>query len=95
MKSIKLTKEHKNRLLEMCKTLFPEWKAHSLITDEQYISDDSGDFSESDETFKIHWFEFCMTHLIDKLELEYASIVFLTENHPVDCLYEEFKKIKK
>ncbi|XAI97299.1 hypothetical protein [Leptolyngbya phage Lbo-JY46] len=97
MNSIQLTDEHKSKLIEMCKVLFPEWKAHSL--GETYISDDTGEFSESDETFKIHWFEFCMTHLRRELNLHHDDL-FLSTNpdvntfiHPVDYLYQEFKKL--
>lgn len=106
MKPLILTEEQKNKLLEMCKALFPEWKAHSLITGEQYVSDDSGEFSESDETFKIHWFEFCIMHLAailyNKLDssdreftiLYYGGMISQEAEHPVDYLYEEFKKLK-
>lgn len=102
MTAITLTKEHKSKLLEMCKELFPEWKSHSLITNEQYISDDTGNFSESDETFKIHWFEFCVNHLSKKVftienkimaGYEYfINNIRYTKQHPVDYLYKEFKK---
>lgn len=95
MKAIKLTEKHKSKLLEMCKVLFPEWKAHFLITGETYISDDTSEFSESDETFKIHWFEFCHEYLVKKILGDY-NLVFCGPNrkHPVDYLYEEFKKLE-
>ena len=56
----------------------------------------------------IHWFEFCMTHLADKmlqlgelpnydnkLDYEFNSILQSSwwESHPIDYLYEEFKKL--
>jgi len=105
MNPIKLTEEHKSKLLEMCKVLFPTWKAHSLISNEQYISDDTENFSESDETFSIHWFEFCVRQLIPKLfsdddygifedisDMNYAYVLINTsEQHPIDYLYLKFK----
>jgi len=78
---------------------------------------------ERDDSFhhhlfeQIHWFEFCMTHLIDKLAWENTTsdiladcqyednrlkyLLKLAEDrpnpgqyHPIDYLYEEFKKLK-
>ena len=60
-------------------------------------------------TIYIHWFEFCMTHLQNQIlvkaselnksdDLEYDFFSKLTdswyESHPIDYLYEEFKKLK-
>jgi hypothetical protein len=108
MEAINLTDEHKFKLLEMCKELFPEYK--DLNYWKSYICDGWG--------HGIHWFEFCMTHLVNKLawcniktdilaDCEYESIrlKYLLElakdrpspgqYHPVDYLYEEFKKLKQ
>ena len=72
---------------------------------------------ERSETWVIHWFEFVMTHLCDKIstkltnemctgmpqyydeseKLDWNSqslISMLKECHPIDYLYEEFKKLK-
>jgi hypothetical protein len=121
MKSIELTKEHKTKLLEMCKALFPEMFVPT-IQDNGYIN-----YSETGKTIdyddRIHWFEFCMTHLANKIintywkchlnekhyktnlfeELSdfYLSTINCDKNiklkqqiHPIDYLYEEFKKLK-
>lgn len=57
-------------------------------------------------SFNIHWFEFCMIDLVEKLlykENEKQSQFYLTtlsykrgviNIHPVDYLYEEFNKLK-
>lgn len=83
MKNIELTKDHKSKLLEMCKILFPEW---TFITfQESAIMGAGWDydfnnicFSKKSETLfdieiNIHWFEFCMTHLIVQLSKEFTK----------------------
>ena len=103
MTSIELTEKHKSKLLEMCKTLFPEY------INIQFVYKNLIQFSGKNN-FKIHWFEFCMTHLADKmlqlgelpnynnkLNYEFNSILQSSwwESHPVDYLYKEFKKLKQ
>lgn len=56
MKSIELTEEQKNKLLEMCKALFPDY------VNIQIVYTNLLQFS-GENNFVIHWFEFCMTHL--------------------------------
>lgn len=132
MKLIKLTENHKSKLLEMCKILFPEYE-HIQIRNYYSMSDyvfqiDKPDGSENNgfdaiefltekgyqyeiedydgKGYSIHWFEFCMTHLAEKIldnscgdistsELGYFSCGPIKEIHPVDYLYEEFKKLEK
>lgn len=115
MKAIELTKEHKSKLLEMCKVLFPkyEWvfhhhdkgnpdtnKPHNFLPGfifgfEKY---EDGTTSENyhDVDIFIHWFEFCMIYLLDKLS--YTPDILLNQElknkHLIDCLYEQFKKLK-
>lgn len=107
MKAIELTESHKEKLLEMIKILFPEYLVPT-IQPNGYINiaetEDSSDYVDL-----IHWFEFCMTHLqnqilivasnlnkSDVLEYEFFSILTDSwyESHPIDFLYEEFKKLK-
>ena len=111
MSPIELTDLHKSKLLEMCKALFPE-----------YTFEFPGNFSDwnvvrvnkigQDEIFENihHWFEFCMTKLVDKL---YDSINYTDSDefninlhvdlmldmvnfkiNPIDTLYKEFLKTK-
>ena len=148
MKNIELTEEHKSKLLEMCKILFPEYINIEFDEDKLYfltqkcfdINKKFGtQFSNEDCDFEIeevyleeydvyiHWFEFCMTHLIVELSKEFTkqglSKADYTNNqypnwfseklsyhlnpfkneefeedvkfiHPIDYLYEEFKKLK-
>ena len=132
MKSIELTKDHKSKLLEMCKVLFPEYVIYpadndGFIEGEQWVGDQNMGEDRPVNEFNIHWFEFCMTHLIVKLSKEFTkqklSEADYTDNqypnwfsekvsyhlnpfrneefeedilfiHPVDYLYEEFKKLK-
>lgn len=129
MQSIKLTQEHKDKLLEMCKALFPELQKKAYNKSLKYYSDinqaegfyitglnfigcsypiDSRDDSYHHHLFEqIHWFEFCwilLNKLIKKsspLEttkfISYFGIVCFNRsefNHPVNYLYNEFKKLK-
>jgi len=120
MKNIELTEDHKSKLLEMCKKLFPEYEISVNHVGEGYINHVI--FYEAHDQmykpiqhyppgkpfpkrlFKIHWFEFCMTHLKDKLQDKLEKVSKLDydyqmkaydswwESHPIDYLYEEFKK---
>ena len=78
MKQIELTKEQQNKLLEMCKKLFPEYKHVTFQQDAIMGAGWEYDFNNicfsdiSEKIFdiklNIHWFEFCMTHLVIKLK---------------------------
>jgi len=118
MQSIELTQEHKDKLLEMCKALFPEYnifyfridsKSSTIHPKEGYTNNNIlriGKFGKLD--LSIHWFEFCMTHLsiaiskikdypadlIDRNEFSKTIIDNIYNQHPVDYLYSEFKKLK-
>jgi len=120
MKCIELTEERKSTLLEMCKVLFSEYKYYGWS--ELYDGSKSDligimFYKEDGTVINIHWFEFCMTHLINALaweniktdiladcEYEDARLKYLLElakdrsdpgqYHPIDYLYEEFKKLK-
>jgi len=128
MKPIELTEEHKTKLLEMCKVLFPEYiETYLGVNDYDLEPDGYIYFIKNKNITRIHWFEFCMTHLIVKLSKEFTkqklSEADYTDNqypnwfsgkvsyhlnpfrneefeedilfiHPVDYLYEEFKKLK-
>lgn len=129
MESIKLTDAQKDKLLEMCKVLFPEdnfWWEYDMYG--RGLKQDFNDVLCVQHTleepkkgwdnrpikhkfFNIHWFEFCMTYLAEKiakhdryddLNLHVDTILACWVNntekfprkHPVDYLYEKFKKIK-
>lgn len=59
MKSLELTQQHKAKLIEMCKELYPKnYKFQFLAsTNEMRIV-------ETDNHAFIHWFEFCTIHLL-------------------------------
>lgn len=83
MTSIQLTEQHKSKLLEMCKSLFPEIK--HWFFDEQML--DIGSYiagvnenrvsnhlflskmekAPFDDGIFIHWFEFCTIFIMEKL----------------------------
>lgn len=81
MKSIILTKEHKTKLLEMCKELFPKYNRFIGF----YKTEDETFYKEKIYKFNllhligdkdiqiIHWFEFCMTHLAEKIIAVYIT----------------------
>jgi hypothetical protein len=99
-----LLKIHKVKLLEMCNKLFPEYCKFEFFTDElRFLAFENDKYL----TF-IHWFEFCWTNLIQQIYKEntpmervnninnFALICYndFELNHPIDYLYEEFKKVK-
>lgn len=127
MKSIELTENHKSKLLEMCKVLFPEPEFYFWWEYEMYgrglkqnfndvlcvsetlnppinVGTEEKPYFRTKNYFNIHWFEFCMTHLFEKIMVipyYYESINdyiqmngYFIYGHPVDYLYKEFKKLK-
>lgn len=138
MKPLDLTEEQKDKILEMCKVLFP--KDEFSWEYEMYGRELKQDFNDvlcvqhtlekpkkgwdneltKYKFFNIHWFEFCMTHLAEKIIATYVvtknnlkiykrtlnddlskfyleSLLFSrgsVKTHPVDYLYEEFKKLR-
>lgn len=104
MENIKLTQEQKNKLLEMCKVLFPKY-------DKQYFNDDvEGNWGDEylslyttgeKKSLTIHWFEFCInnicpiftnrTAMFDDIESDNIKIII----NPIDYLYKKFKLINK
>ncbi len=108
MNAIILTEQQESRLLEMCNKLFPskskefEWE-YSLympgfLTLEYYDK-------KIIETMELHWFEFCMTYLADKIfedhdnfsniKDSFITIFSIKDEHPIDYLYEQFKQLKQ
>ena len=105
MKPIELTAEHKDKLLEMCKVLFPKYKyiifgSHpgDMIFNKTVTFESEQWLGMDDECYSIHWFEFCINNLLSKLRLTYYNYVRSNMeegyNHLVDYLYEEFLKLK-
>lgn len=110
MKAIELTEEHKSKLLEMCTLLFPEY-FHWKISKKQFIKsyirgNDIQIYKGEIPDLNIHWFEFCMTYLSERLYNEHYSLEVCEDirneqlydcfinNHPIDYLYDEFKTLK-
>jgi hypothetical protein len=94
MKSIELIEEHKSKLLEMCKILFPEMFVVTIQENGYLNYSDTGKTIEYED--KIHWFEFCMTHLVIKLNISKEDYLTLSLKctDKVNYLYEKFKKLK-
>ena len=113
MKPIELTDIQKDKLLEMTGKLFPKYGEVQflrsyMVKDEdltgspylRWYDNRSGKMI----LIEIHWFEFCMTYLKNKIldVVDYSEIekflmgcLFQCEMpHPVDYLYEQFKKLK-
>lgn len=86
MNSIQLTEEHKSKLLEMCKNLFPEKE----ILFEEEVNIDGLNFNGvlfisqklPKYTFSnIHWFEFCTKiahNIFSRKQYYYQSEEFIT-----------------
>ena len=108
MKQIALDSQQKVKLVEMAKALFPRYID---IT----ITDGTCDFcientilfklsKKHNDWLQLHWFEFCITHLLSDLELlnpitdieklgNWEKAMKSYNIHIVDHLYEEFKKL--
>jgi hypothetical protein len=116
MKVIELTEKHKTKLLEMCNKLFSSEGIFFTINCGDIYYSKNGKYPGK----SIHWFEFCMTHLVEKIIATFittkdgdkiykrtlnddlsnffiSSLSFsrgYNKKHPVDYLYEKFKKLK-
>lgn len=138
MRSIELTQKQKDKLLEMCIKLFPDikWEHYdtaNITEKKEYPEVWIVQGVKDDQTFCIHWFEFCSRYITSKLDDLYIKTIinpvdphyipnqpknlkypdnwkslgesrpFFTFNdnlngeypkrHPVDYLYNEFKKM--
>jgi hypothetical protein len=122
MKPIEITKQQKDKLLEMCKALFSEYKYIQWDNQDLDIGSPLGyekvnqfrisnhifisktkDAPHDDGIF-IHWFEFCFNVLLNKInypsnQINNSKLItdndLINANHPIDYLYNEFKKLKK
>ena len=114
MSPIELTSEHKSKLLEMCEALFPEYTIYEVQKANHFGRivntvqgnkwEYNGDDDEPIDEFFIHWFEFCMTYLADKIFEDhdnfsnikdgFITIFSIKDEHPIDYLYEQFKQLK-
>ena len=108
MSQIELTDRQSKRLIKMCMNLFvSDIKPHIDNNDNIVVWNFAKDINDEYAT-SIHWFEFCMTKLVDKL---YDSINYTDSDefninlhvdlmlnmvnfkiNPIDTLYKEFLK---
>ena len=109
MNPIKVSDLQESKLLEMCKELYPEY---IRIDFRMCCGEDTSDFVynenlgflDSNGWTEIHWFEFCMTYLADKIFKDhdnfsnikdsFITIFSIKDEHPIDYLYEQFKQLK-
>ena len=104
MNNLILSDEQKDKLLQMCNDLFPQYKCIEFDITGEYLFDGS--------ELSIHWFEACVMHLPEKIaegfntvypKEKHAFIVDmmmkkmlgysnLEKVHPVDYLYEMYEK---
>lgn len=108
MNPIELTSEQRSKLIKMTKALLKQDNVQ--MTDElgrylPYQSPNSRDFicafgDLGGIVFKFHWFEFVVIHLCSKLTNCQAMFTDIESDdikltiHPIDYLYEEFKKLE-
>lgn len=91
MKAIELTEEHKSKLLEMCKILFPEYffdeEGEDYYIDENNIINFLIPIKENEfKGGEIHWFEFCTNEIVNELAWRNIETEILA-----DCEYENFR----
>lgn len=107
MKPIELTKQDREKLVEMCKELFPEY-------DRIYISDANDHHvvnvpcnyeinfmkstNPSDFSNTFNWFEFCYKHLAKKIFKNnyykltaFTNLTIIGNVHPIDYLHQHYK----
>jgi hypothetical protein len=83
MKTVALTQEHKFKIYEMCKVLFPEYEQidfYSVRPLTEHILGYLKTNKSPVNDFCAHWFEFCTTHLLNRI-WERA------EKYPKDHIY--------
>jgi hypothetical protein len=101
-----LSEEQELKLIEMSLKLFPEYKSIDFVGTCDLCLEGTMRFSQHynptdnwNNWILIHWFEFCMIYLIEKIGLKmYNYTRYQIENgkiHLVDYLYEEFKNLKQ
>jgi hypothetical protein len=76
MKNLQLTEEHKAKLLEMCKSFFPEQETRLVkpvfsTPDTFFVQ--MGLKSSISYGVEIHWFEFCTIHLLRRVAEKLAQ----------------------
>ena len=107
MKPINISTNQKDKLIEMCRKLFPDYRWHiEGILIEMFSGMNDAEIYEDEipiETF--HWFEFCVTKLYNEFKRRAIDIdlYFFTlnpehcqwpkeYNHPIDYLYFKVKE---
>lgn len=107
MKPIELSEDQKTKLLEMCQVLFPEYKfGFENDNSDLGIMEFYPPNSKWKEVTFTHWFEFCLTHLVDKISNRFEIInkenrqiirddlyhsIWKLNHNPIDYLYSQFK----
>ena len=109
MKNIELTEDHKSKLLEMCKELFPEVKIHTGMFSDgsqcpEHVLESPMDLEWGTEwnlpyisvgVEQIHWFEFCITKIVNELSWKNIKTDILAdceyENHRMKLITKIFK----
>lgn len=66
MQILSLSSEQRSKLLEMTKALFPKYDMVHLTSGREWEKD-SVAFRFNGEIIFIHWFQFCMTELLEKI----------------------------
>ena len=87
MKNIELTENQKVKLLEMCRILFPEYPDLQFGVKEKHNwSKEYLVFGLTGNEPIIHWFEFCITKIVNELSWKNIKTDILA-----DCEYEDFR----
>ena len=90
MEAIKITKEHKEKLIEIAKSLLPEPKYISL-GDEDIMLLSKSKNPAYEEISPIHWFELCFTYLSHEVIFDPFKTIFSCEKSHSNMLKESMK----
>ncbi len=105
MNNLSLNNEQKDKLLQMCNDLFPEYEHFEFDVADGHLFIDGSELS-------IHWFEACVMHLPERIAENFNTVypkekhAFIVDMmmkkmlsyspidkiHPVDYLYEMYEK---
>ena len=99
MKPIELSDLQRDHLLEMIRKLFPDYKCIDFVGSCDFCLEGTIRLSKYEDIkahwnnwVLIHWFEFCIRFLSDKID--FYDNMSMSKAHPIDYLYEQFLKIK-
>ena len=102
MKKIKLSKNHIDKIIEMCRYYYPTYYSHWAVSMNNNLEEFELFlcFNENNQYTSIGWLEFCLLNLMDKITPSFDSykediIHGLDKQHIVDFIYAIYLEYKR